>query len=205
MFLGWGYVKSLSGRPSTSDTMLYNDTSADNLQNISNVFSQFFAECFNPNDVDVSENRVSGMYPLIWQLSNIECSAEKVYKLISLQDSSSAVGVDGIADAMLKGTSLSVSPILADIFNLSLSSGRIPLAWKISRIIPIYKFDDKKSVKNYRQISLQPIISKILEKLSINTFCLTCRNITYSLRDNLDFYQNRLHRCPFRSFFGPAQ
>ena len=66
---------------------------------------------------------------------------------------------------MLKGTSLSVSPILADIFNLSLSSGKVPSAWKISCIIPIFKSGDKNSVKDYRLISLQPIISKILEKI----------------------------------------
>ena len=138
---------------SIPDTMQHNDTNADNPQDIANLFSQFFAECFNPNDVDVSENRAFGMYQS-GKLSDITCSAEEVYKLISLQEDSSAAGIDGIACVMLKGTSLSVSPILADIFNLSLSSGKVPSAWKISRIIPIYKSGDKNSVKNYRPMSL---------------------------------------------------
>ena len=72
----WGYVKSLSGSPSIPDTIQYNDTSADNLQDMANLFSQFFAECFNPNNVDVSENRASGMYPQSGKLSNSKCSAE---------------------------------------------------------------------------------------------------------------------------------
>ena len=38
----WGYVKSLSGRPSIPDTMQYNDASADNLKDIANLFSQVF-------------------------------------------------------------------------------------------------------------------------------------------------------------------
>ena len=80
----WDYVKSLSGRPFIPDTMQYNETSADNWQDIGNIFSHFFAEWFNPYDVDVSENRVAGVYPKSGKLSTIECSAKEAYKLISL-------------------------------------------------------------------------------------------------------------------------
>ena len=59
----------------------------------------------------------------------------------------------------------SVSPILCDIFNLSLSTGRIPEAWKLSRVIPIFKSGDPHSASNYRPISLQPICGKLLEKV----------------------------------------
>ena len=160
----WGYVKSLSGRPSIPDTMQYKDSTADTPQDIANLFSQFFAECFNPNDIDSFENE-SFVHSISGYLSRIECSAEEIYDLIGVLDPSSAAGVDGIAGKMLKGTAISVSPILAEIFNLSLSSGKVPHDWKISRIIPIFKSGDKKSVKNYRPISLQPIISKMLEKI----------------------------------------
>jgi hypothetical protein len=161
----WGYVKSLSGRPSIPDTMHLNDTVAENPQAIANLFSQFFAECFNPNDIDVCDRTPLCINPPLNNLSHICCSAEEVFDLIFLRDSSSAAGVDGISGAMLKGTALTVAPILADIFNISLSSGRVPSAWKLSRIIPIFKSGDKKSIQNYRPISLQPIISKILEKV----------------------------------------
>ena len=66
---------------------------------------------------------------------------------------------------MLKRTVATVSPILCDIFNLSLSTGQIPEAWKLSRVIPIFKSGDPQSASNYRPISLQPICCKLLEKV----------------------------------------
>jgi hypothetical protein len=66
---------------------------------------------------------------------------------------------------MLKRTVATVSQILCDIFNLSLSTGRIPEAWKLSRVIPILKSGDPQAASNYRPISLQPICGKLLEKV----------------------------------------
>lgn len=156
----WGYIKSLSGKPSIPDTIQYNDVLANNPKDIANLFSQFFAECFNPSDIDVLDYSFSTN-----NLSHISCTPEDVFDLICLLDTSSAAGVDDISGAMLKGTASSVSAILSHIFNLSLSTGKVPAAWKVSRIIPIFKSGDKNNVKNYRPISLQPIISKILERI----------------------------------------
>ena len=47
------------------------------------------------------------------------------------------------------------------------------------------------------QYLFNPSFRRFWRKLSISTFCLTCKNL---LRDNLGFYQNRLPRMPFSSF-----
>ena len=86
-------------------------------------------------------------------------------KLISQLKNNSAAGVDGITAQMLKNTAASVSPILCQIFNLSISTGAVPSAWKLSRVIPIFKSGDRHSVTNYRPISLQPIVGKLLERI----------------------------------------
>ena len=57
---------------------------------------------------------------------------------------------------------------LNHIFNLSFTSGIFPDAMKIAKIIPIFKNDDPTEIKNYRPISLLPILSKVLEKLAYN-------------------------------------
>ena len=44
-------------------------------------------------------------------------------------------------------------PILRKIFNLSIFTGTISSAWKLPRVIPIYKSGDRHSVSNYRPIS----------------------------------------------------
>ena len=40
-----------------------------------------------------------------------------------------------------------------------------PMALKLADVIPIHKTDDKNIMKNYRQVSLLPIISKLFEKI----------------------------------------
>ena len=58
-----------------------------------------------------------------------------------------------------------VSP-LNHVFNLSFTSGIFPDAMKIAKVIPVFKKDDPAEIKNYRPISLLPILSKVLEKLA---------------------------------------
>ena len=42
-------------------------------------------------------------------------------------------------------------------------SGIFPDQLKIAKVTPIYKKDDKKLIKNYRPISVLPVISKVFE------------------------------------------
>ena len=67
---------------------------------------------------------------------------------------------------MLKKTASSIYPVLTNLFNQSIHSGQVPIAWKCSSVVPIPKgSEDLSSPKNYRPISLLSIISKILERL----------------------------------------
>ena len=59
---------------------------------------------------------------------------------------------------MLKSTAPSIAPSITNLFNASLKTGFLPVAWKSSHVVPIYTKNT-----NYRPISLLPILSKILE------------------------------------------
>jgi len=50
------------------------------------------------------------------------------------------------------------------IINQSISSGIVPDAMKIAKVIPVYKAKENNLFSNHRPISLLPAISKILEK-----------------------------------------
>ena len=46
-----------------------------------------------------------------------------------------------------------------------LNTGIFPDEFKIAKVIPLFKKDDPKLLKNYRPISLLPTISKVIEKI----------------------------------------
>ena len=56
-----------------------------------------------------------------------------------------------------------ISPLL-NIFSVAQETQTFPSSWKKGNIIPCYKKGDKSLVKNYRPVSLLPILSKIFEK-----------------------------------------
>jgi len=67
----------------------------------------------------------------------------------------------------------------------------IPNDLKLSKIIPLYKSDDVKSVSNYRPISILPAFSKIIEKLFYNRL-LDLINIYNILSNNQYRFRKRL-------------
>ena len=87
-------------------------------------------------------------------ISHCSSSCEDIHSFIRKLNNTSAAGVDDITSLMLKGTAYTVSPILSDIFNLSLS---LPDAWKLSRVFLVFKSGDPHTASNYTPISLQPI------------------------------------------------
>ena len=92
----------------------------------------------------------------------------EILKIVQSLESSKSCGHDEISANLLKKIIFYILAPLNYIFNLSFTSGSFPDAMKIAKVIPIFKKDDPAEVKNYRPISLLPVISKILERLAYN-------------------------------------
>jgi len=91
-------------------------------------------------------------------------SVEIARIIMSLKPKKSS-GQDGISSKLLQTLCIQLSIPISIIVNKSMSSGKVPTAMKIAKVIPIYKSKDKMVMGNYRPISLLPALSKILEKL----------------------------------------
>ena len=76
---------------------------------------------------------------------------------------SHSCGCDKISSYILKIIAKEVSPCITLIINQILSSGIFPGKLKTAKVIPIYKKNDKTLLKNYRPISILPVVSKIIE------------------------------------------
>ena len=91
-----------------------------------------------------------------------------MYQLLKSLKIKTASGPDGISSRMLRGCASTTSSYLSTLFNLSLSTGFIPTAWKTSNVTPVYKDGGPKLVSNYHPISLLSIPSKLLERIIYN-------------------------------------
>ena len=104
-------------------------------------------------------------YPNSNRLDTISCSSEDVRQLPNSLPSKTAAGPDGISSQMLKIAAGTIAPQLSALFNLSLSTGMVPTAWKLSNVTPVYKAGDPSLATNYRPISLLSLPSKLLERI----------------------------------------
>ena len=89
----------------------------------------------------------------------------EILNIVRSLKSSKSCGYDELNVFTLKQIIHYLASPLAHIFNLSLSSGIFPSAFKIAKVIPVFKKDDPTHLNNYRPISILSSLSKILEKI----------------------------------------
>ena len=91
-----------------------------------------------------------------------------VLKLLQEINPAKSAGIDNMAGKFLKeGASVLASPI-TDLCNLSILLSSFPDDCKIAKLKPLDKKEAKTKPKNYRPISLLPLISKVIEKVILN-------------------------------------
>ena len=97
-----------------------------------------------------------------------EFQKSRTQNIISSFDSKKSVGPNSIPTKIFNLLKNDISSQLADIFNISFSSGVFPTILKVASVAPIYKKDSKLDCSNYQPILLLSNIEKILEKLMYN-------------------------------------
>ena len=81
-------------------------------------------------------------------------------------DRKTSSGYDNVPIVFLHECAEELSTPLSRIFNMSVAQGEYPSLLKFNNVIPIYKLEgDKSRVESYRPISIQPVISKIFERI----------------------------------------
>ena len=67
-------------------------------------------------------------------------------------------GHDNLSTVILKYIANEISECLTLIINQSITTGMFPDQLKIAKVVPIFKKDDQAQIKNYRPISVLPVI-----------------------------------------------
>lgn len=159
---GWAALRQFTKAFDSYPPVLnHNSISAENNIDKANLFNNYFGSCF----VSDSTTSPAASYDISSTLDIWAIIPSEVVKVLKVLPNKSSSGPDGISSIMLKNTADSLACPLSFIFNLSLKTSTVPSAWKVSNVVPLHKKGDRCSVSNYRPISLQPIVSKVMERL----------------------------------------
>ena len=120
-----------------------------------------------PNKFDI--NSVREFYKLLNLAEDpfhfVKVSEKTISDFVIELETNKATGIDNLSGRILKDRSKVLATPLAQICNLSIKLSTVPDECKIAKLKPLYKKGKKTDPKNYRPISLLPVISKILEKV----------------------------------------
>ena len=103
------------------------------------------------------------------KLHNISVTPKMVRNVVMNLDLSKASGPDCIPVVVLKNCDPELSYILGELFNKCLKECCFPDCWKVSSVVTVFKnVGERSTAKNYRPVSLLPVVSKVFEKLLNN-------------------------------------
>lgn len=138
---------------------------------ICNLFNKYFINL--TNDIDHNQNNMKQNLPNT--LKNIPHNPKSmfitpviendIYKIIKQLKNTYSVGYDGLTTNIIKESATYITAPLTHLINLSISQGQFPSRLKLSVVKPLHKKGSREEIKNYRPITLVPIISKIFERV----------------------------------------
>ena len=142
------------------------DDKAEFAEHFNNFFVKIGQEI--SDSVNPTTKKAEDYVPINPNTPNLKLSNTgpiNVTDIIKSVEPQKSVDLDGLSMELIKFVSNEISRPLAHIFNISINSGKFPSALKRSRTVPIFKGGDAELCDNYRPISLQNSIAKILEKI----------------------------------------
>ena len=80
----------------------------------------------------------------------------EIYEIINKLGSNKSPGYDGIHPGLIKKVANEILSPLSIVFNISISTGIVPDALNIAKVVPIYKKDNSELFSNYRPVSVLP-------------------------------------------------
>ena len=86
------------------------------------------------------------------------------YSSLKLLRNDCSTGYDNILVSFIKTIAEHIASPLTFIINNLIEESKLPYQWKIAFISPIPKVTNPTELKNYRPISILPILSKVYEK-----------------------------------------
>ena len=128
------------------------------------VYNRYIAELTSSQLVtdETSAEDIRGPDHVKFQLSNVSISAVK--KIVGNM-ANKAGGREQVTVKLLKSSLLATAATLIFLINSSISRDYVPASWKEAIVVPIHKAGQVDDPKNFRPISLLPVVSKVAERV----------------------------------------
>ena len=141
---------------STNDTSLSKNANKHNTDvNIDDIIKKY---CSHPSIIKIKEN-----VELDSKFEFCNITVDEIYKEINALDPKKASVENDIPGKILKGSNDIACHYLSTIYNDSKKSKNFPVSLKCADVTPIHKEKETTVKKNYRPVSLLPILSKLYE------------------------------------------
>eukprot|EP00117_Sycon_ciliatum_P008800 scpid69633/ scgid2070/ RNA-directed DNA polymerase from mobile element jockey; Reverse transcriptase len=164
----WSTVKRAGGCGRSHDIPTLKEENGEELttsKDKAESFARYFsAKCSLGDDLDASN------LPYVRPrsdacLSTIHFRPRTVCRELRKIVPSKATGSDGVPGRVLKQCCEELCRPVAQLFSKAFRQGRQPSLWKLASVVPVHKKGSKSATKNYRPISLLPILSKVMEAI----------------------------------------
>ncbi len=185
----WSTINKLMGRNLLSNIEIEKDgLPITDDGNIAEEFSKFFSdkvnnlarECnYEPEQADLQPSDQFVGYTL-----------EDVEIAINHLKRSKAQGFDEVPGLVIKDLGDLLWEPLCWLFNSISENKNIPKAWKISKVIPVFKKGNSKSVNNYRPVSNVSSVCKVFERCLLNKLLTLGPSVLFGSHQH-GFFPNR--------------
>lgn len=157
-----------SSPPDTCSVLNFNGQSLSNKYEISSAFNYHFATVADTIKDSIRLNSVLSMQPnhspvIKRSFVSPACTPDEINLIIEKLSNFNAKDAYGLTNKLIKIHRVSLTPILSQLINTSLSESTFPSPLKLAIVKPLFKGGDKKNPSNYRPISILPIFGKIFE------------------------------------------
>ena len=169
----WKGIKSIISKKSpfsNSLTLLtFQNENIDNPERIANIFNNYFSTIGEKIQAKIKHSHKKYTDYLTNENADMfflsPADKEEIKFILSSLDINKSTGPYSIPIKVLNMLKNDISEQLADLFNLSFTTGTFPTILKTAQVIPIHNKDSKSNFTNYCPISLLSNLDKILEKL----------------------------------------
>ncbi|GBN60798.1 hypothetical protein AVEN_261327-1 [Araneus ventricosus] len=185
----WSHFKKDKNNNHLPHKLYYNDKCFTNDIDIANASADYFCSVFKPSSEYDSNDAVD--FNGFGDFVGIDTiTYDDVVVPIKELKSTSTIGIDNIPPFIIKSCAeFLVYPLLA-LINLPLEKNTFPYAWKLTKIVPVFKKVNAEECKNYQPIAILRPLSKIFEIMMHKKFVPSNPSAS---RSHLDFKHPKLH------------